>query len=690
MKDARRFNPLVSVVVPVFNVKDYLPRCLSSIVVQTYPSIEVVIVDDGSTDGSGALCDEWVRAHTNAKIIHTANSGLSAARNCGLSYVAGDYVVFLDSDDALGRHHIENLVAAILKTPDPDSAVAVTGFIPCATGTVTDASHRDVCSFCLNAAEAISRSVTPGAEFAAHAWGKLYPRSLFHLLHYPVGRYYEDQFVTYKVFLAAGYIAYENANDYLYTTDRAGSISASSRIRELDYLDAIRETLGYVERECPAAVPAVRKRYLESLIGGVETACLFGSAKKYAELFKEARGIPARVVDSVELDASSKARYRFLALGAEGYRRLFAARDSVRRLSPDSLKLRFANHRSWRRENSRVIEHYTELRGRVGERCTFLLMTPRYRNYGDHLIAFSERMLLDSAGVDTVIEISYEDCQALGDSFNSVVRPADTVFFTGGGYLGDLWPGLEGTAEKILESLGSGNRAYFFPESLFYSSAGCARFEAAVKATKARVIVSAREGASFERLRSSLDSASIRMFPDVGLFVRRGDLLQAAPDRVEGSVLVCLRRDKESLQGASFGVELTAVLDACGLVISSIDTHDPVGEIKAGDRRRELGILARRFGEASLVVTNRLHGMVLAMIMGTPCVALDNISGKVSGVARWVAASGYPLVLCDDGDIAGAVRKACFLAPYAGDVCDVLNEEKGRLLELIREVVVNG
>lgn len=689
LKDTRTFDPLVSVVVPVFNVKDYLSRCLSSIACQTYPNIEVIIVDDGSTDGSGALCDEWSRANANIKVVHTANAGLSAARNCGLGHAEGDYAVFLDSDDALGRRHVENLVTAVSKTPEPDAAVAVTGFTPCSTGVAPDDPNRDVRSFDLDAAEAICKSVTPGAEFAAHAWGKLYPRSLFSLLHYPVGRYYEDQYVTYKVFLAAGHIVFEDANDYLYTTDRAGSISTASRIRELDYLDAIRETLEFVESECPKAVPAVRRRYLESLIGGVETACLFGAVEKYEGLFEEARGIPAHVVDSAGLDPSSRARYRFLALGADGYRRLFAAKDVVRRLSPGSLMLRIANHRTWQRENSRIAEYYADLRGRAGERCAFLLMTPRYRNYGDHLIAFSERMLLDSAGVDVVIEIPYEDCQALGDAFGTVVRPTDPVFFTGGGYLGDLWPGLEGTAETILESLGSGNKIFFFPESLFYSSIGCERFEVAVKATKSRVTVIAREEASFERLRRSLDQTSVKLLPDVGLFVRRSDLLSVAPDRAEGSALVCLRRDKESLQGAGFGVELTAALDFFGFAISAVDTHDPVGEIEAGDRRRELGSLARRFGEASLVITNRLHGMVLAMIMGTPCVALDNISGKVSGVARWVAASGYPLILCTDGDIMGALRKACALVPYEGNVCDTLSGEKEKLLELIREVGVN-
>lgn len=689
MKDPCTFDPLVSVVVPVFNVKDYLPRCLSSVVGQTYPNIEVVVVDDGSTDGSGALCDEWTRDNANVRVVHTANAGLSAARNCGLGHVAGDYVVFVDSDDALGRYHVENLVAAVSKTPDPGTAVAVTGFTPCAAGAAADTAHCGVHSFDLDAAEAICKSVTPGAEFAAHAWGKLYPRSLFRLLHYPVGRYYEDQYITYKVFLAAGHIVYENANDYLYTTDRAGSISASSRIRELDYLDAIRETLVCVERECPKAVSAVRKRYLGSLIGGVETACLFGTAAKYEELFEEAHGVSARVVDSAGLDISSRVRYRLLALGAEGYRRLLAAKGTAHCLSPGSLKLRVANHRAWRRESSRIAEHYTELRGRTGGRCAFLLMTPRYRNYGDHLIAFSERMLLDSAGVDSVIEIPYEDCQALGDAFGTVVRPTDPVFFTGGGYLGDLWLGLEGTAERILESLGPGNRVFFFPESLFYSSSGCERFETAVKATKARTIVSAREKASFERLGRSLDPNNVKLLPDVGLLVRRSDLLPAAPDRAESSALVCLRRDKESLQGAGFGLELTAALDSCGLAIAAVDTHDPVGEIESNDRRGELAALACRFGEASLVVTNRLHGMVLAMIMGTPCVALDNISGKVSGVARWVAASGYPLILCADGDVAGAVRKACALERYEGDICDALSGEREKLLELIREVAVN-
>ena len=109
-------GPLVSVVIPVYNVSRYLPQCLESVLAQTYQNIEVLIIDDGSTDGSGSICDRFAERDSRIRVIHTDNRGLSAARNLGLEKMGGTFVFFIDSDDWIEPNTVETLVKAALRT----------------------------------------------------------------------------------------------------------------------------------------------------------------------------------------------------------------------------------------------------------------------------------------------------------------------------------------------------------------------------------------------------------------------------------------------------------------------------------------------------------------------------------------------------------------------------------------------
>lgn len=107
---------LVSIIVPVYNVENYLSECLESLINQTYQKIEIIVVDDGSSDTSGQICDRYAKKYDNIKVIHKKNEGLGMARNTGLEHINGDYVTFLDSDDFLDKDFIEALVEAIKNT----------------------------------------------------------------------------------------------------------------------------------------------------------------------------------------------------------------------------------------------------------------------------------------------------------------------------------------------------------------------------------------------------------------------------------------------------------------------------------------------------------------------------------------------------------------------------------------------
>lgn len=258
-------KPLISVVVPVYNVERYVRRCIESIEYQTYQMLEIIIVDDGSTDSSGHICDELAAMFANIKVFHTTNGGLSAARNEGMRHVTGDYVCFVDSDDYLGEKHIQTLFETLTQCNTP---MAVTGFTEVETSTSSEqfAKASDRCVVTLDASDAINESVKIGGRFASHAWGKLYSRSLFPQLKFPEGRLYEDQYVVYKIFFQAQIVAYEDTNDYYYTVKRKDSITENHVVDNTDFLTAVREELDFVKRNVPKSVDSVYTRYLMALM----------------------------------------------------------------------------------------------------------------------------------------------------------------------------------------------------------------------------------------------------------------------------------------------------------------------------------------------------------------------------------------------------------------------------------------
>ena len=121
-------NKLISVIVPVYNVEHYLNRCVDSILAQTYSDLEILLVDDGSTDSSGAICDAYARQDARVQVIHKKNGGLSDARNCGIEHAKGRYFCFVDSDDGIAPQMIEVLYRNLLNAGADVSAVALKYF----------------------------------------------------------------------------------------------------------------------------------------------------------------------------------------------------------------------------------------------------------------------------------------------------------------------------------------------------------------------------------------------------------------------------------------------------------------------------------------------------------------------------------------------------------------------------------
>lgn len=207
-------NELISVILPIYNVELYLKECIESVISQSYKNLEIILVDDGSTDQSPYICDEYVKIDNRIKVIHKENGGLSDARNVGIQASSGSYIALVDSDDLIAQNFIEELYEGCIKSNAMIAACAYSKF-----------SNEDeiVCFNNLDNAQVISgreliKQIYLGqaGEFGFVAWNKLYSRKLFDNVQYPFGRIYEDTYTTYKLFLSSDRIILLNRPLYFY------------------------------------------------------------------------------------------------------------------------------------------------------------------------------------------------------------------------------------------------------------------------------------------------------------------------------------------------------------------------------------------------------------------------------------------------------------------------------------------
>ena len=200
---------LISIVIPVYNVKPFLRTCAESVFAQTFRNLEILFIDDGSTDGSGEICDELAVQDPRVRVIHQPNGGLSDARNTGIEACTGKWVYFLDSDDAISPVTIAHLWTACIKTR---ADVAVGDFLRFSSQEVPQ-ERRSFASESFGTEEALRRMLM-NEGFGHQAWGKLFNRQLWSVLRFPKGLLYEDYAVIYDVMLGASKVA--KVSDALY------------------------------------------------------------------------------------------------------------------------------------------------------------------------------------------------------------------------------------------------------------------------------------------------------------------------------------------------------------------------------------------------------------------------------------------------------------------------------------------
>lgn len=230
---------LISVIIPVYNVEKYLERCIVSIINQSYKNLEIILVNDGSTDNSPVICDEYAHNDKRIKVIHKKNGGLSDARNTGIKICQGNYICFADSDDYISIDMIKNLYSSI-KDTQLKMAICNLKAIDDEGNDLIESKNSPIKDGVFTANELLPKIYQELGWYYIVAWNKLYHRSLFDNIEFPYGKIHEDEYVIAQLMIEAQKISCISNEEYMYVYQRNGSIMSKKNANEqYDWLEAL-------------------------------------------------------------------------------------------------------------------------------------------------------------------------------------------------------------------------------------------------------------------------------------------------------------------------------------------------------------------------------------------------------------------------------------------------------------------
>lgn len=233
-------NPTISVIVSIYNIEKYVARAVESICNQTYKDLEIILVDDGATDNSGKICDEFAIKDSRIKVLHKENGGLSSARNEGVKVATGEYIAFVDGDDWIDESMYEDMILAIQKY---NADLAICNYKAVGKENTIDTSTENIAVF--EGRETLKVFIEEDVRYQIQnaAWNKLYKRSLMGDLRFPEGKLFEDIVYTTKLLAKSKKCVYLDQAYYNYIFDRSDSIMNSKKVERLltDQVPAYKE-----------------------------------------------------------------------------------------------------------------------------------------------------------------------------------------------------------------------------------------------------------------------------------------------------------------------------------------------------------------------------------------------------------------------------------------------------------------
>jgi len=702
-------TPILSVIVPVYNVEQYLAECLDSILAQSLKNIEIICINDGSTDSSENILKKYSEQDSRIIIISQKNKGISEARNVGARAAKGKYIFFMDSDDTIEQNAFELCVNDMEKRSLEYLCFNVIGFgkniqQKKRAGYLNGSYYRRYLDEeKIYSGRELFRELVNRNAFVVTAWSCVLLRSavLEHSLFFHPGVLHEDESWMFLVLMSLSRCGC--LNKILYNNRvRSNSITQSSlsfaHVYGLfaasgDICRYIAEHPDCVENDENGKSEIERVLYLQKRnvnkyrtldeeekqkreLMSPEERVLFEQAIVYPSELKdeitrrtdENKELRKKLKEQKEKNAELTKKNKALAKQSSSLRKIKKSSSyriarmitfPFRKLKSLLKKLhKGANppakiSASPAKEIPPVCEESAAINTDTRKKTLWLLGTPEHKNMGDQFIAQEQVNFINSVLPDVQI-IEYTDAELKRQKYAQLdeIAPSQPVFLHGGGNIGTLWAGHEAFRERIITRC-KNNPIIIFPQSIYYSDDE--KGKAALAKAKGfysgdNLTLFCRDKVSFEFAQKNFDCNSV-LVPDIVMW--RAEKPEHIPIRY--GALTLLRRDVERNLTDDDQTKIDNILASRFPSIEEADTVIKSSKITMENREEKIDMMLSTVSSAECVVTDRLHGMVLSAVTGTPCVVFSNGYHKVEGCYEWIKELGYISLIRNMDELESAI-----------------------------------
>lgn len=709
----------VSVIVPVCNCENYIDKCMEALTKQTYRNIEILLMVTFCKDNSLEKCLQWQKKDERIIVVSRKDSSLGDARNYALKIAEGEFVAYLDADDFYHVDYIEKMVEPLIQDETIDISCCgydrfeaggfLKGELPCLSG-AADLDFKKYLE-CVPAAavwmKMFRRDWLLGHQIEMFD-GCCEDQSLHFVLAALVKRAYFIQRPLYHynignesslVRTMKSRLDYADASEYAIEYLKKRNLFEENRsyfmkhvcslfkgfLEETDYnKDMVSVCRNFLLRYFPEAVEQYRM-WKNRDIRIKKKIVLYGAGAD-GEKFLKQNG-PDRISYIVDNNKTLQGQYKY-GLPIKSAKELYQETEDVsvivssRRYYFEIVQELLEHHQN----NFFTPKEYNDeliIENMFVNTCRNIVIfnIPTHANIGDHMIAEAERLFFERYFPDFhIIEITSDFYKEFHRQIRLFFRPEDVLIITGGGFLGSLW--MDNGEENVREIMKEypGHQITIFPQSIFFENTDGGKNERKVSGeiynSCDKLILFLREENSYHRaLEIMKKKETCRLVPDIVFSLKKGDLLSDEKIERNDMVGICLKDCIESIYDEKRKSEIvSSVKMTCPKIcFTSMYAKQP---IDPNERRRYIADKLREISSYQAVVTDALHCMISCAITGTPCVALDNISGKVRGVYQWIKALPYIAFADDVGEIGQQLGRVmnCVDREYIFDYMPYANE----------------
>ena len=655
---------LVSIIIPVYNVEEYLRQCIDSVLNQTYKNLEIILVDDGSPDQCGLICDQYSKQDLRITTLHKENGGLSSARNAGFSVSHGKYVYFLDSDDYIDNETIELLVNVA-----ENENLDIINFDGVAFTDAQDSFAKKTNFLNRYIKKNIYHGVWSGPVLFQNLleWNDYRPPVQFYffrrefLLENQLVFYediiHEDELYTPFAFLYAKRIMHLPCCLYhkRIHSDSITGIRLSRKNSDSMYI-VIQEMLNkHILFELPEdtkkayqlAVFRLNQAYYSQYVTILKEQDAKGH-QQYKNYLRKLKDLNYLQMPKLE-NYIKKRNIHFIVIKIK---KIYNKIPFLHNLF--YLIKRFSRFfRPLDASCKNIISILRDTKKESG-RLIMLCVPHLHGNRGDLAISFAQREFLEQNFPSRrIIEIPTVLCEFHSRQVIPYLNSKDIFLVCGGGWFGSLWRHNEIAALNILRHFNN-NRIIILPQTIYYTqdTKGKREFDNDYKIFSKMndLHVFVREQSSYEFIcKTHLFGAAknVLLIPDMVLSLD----MQYLSALKRSGILICLRNDVESvLENRQRNMICNQILREF-TDVGFISTNIPGSKVSISNRKNELLELLKKIAASEIVVTDRLHCMIFCAITGTPCLVFDNLTQKVFGTYNWISYCRYIRIVRPDSDI---------------------------------------